>query len=227
MGAAAYKTLRENIVEEIRTKILSHELAPGTRIIEKRLADEFGTSRAPIREALRQLEQEGLVEYARNSGCSVKKITIADVYEVYTMQALYEMSAVKLCNGSFSEEEFMQMEQTLMSMKALREDDIAGVVACDRDLHSIIIRKTKMPRLIKAWNDLHYGNNMASINSGSYKSGLAKRQYIIHRGLVDIFHAGKAEDICRAVYEHYMSPVKQVMIEEGLPIGDFYFLYGI
>lgn len=73
MSDFAFKTLREQIVSAIRTKILSGELTPGTRIIEQKLAEEFGSSRGPIREALRQLEQEGLVEYSRNVGCSAKK----------------------------------------------------------------------------------------------------------------------------------------------------------
>ena len=58
MGKLAYRTLRENIVEEIREKILNQELTPGMRIVEQDISDEFGVSRGPIREALRQLEQE-------------------------------------------------------------------------------------------------------------------------------------------------------------------------
>ena len=61
MGKLAFKTLRENVSEEIRLKILNQELTPGMRIIEQDLSDELGVSRGPIREALRQLEQEGMV----------------------------------------------------------------------------------------------------------------------------------------------------------------------
>ena len=63
MGKLTYQTLRENVVDVIRMKIFNHELAPGMRIIEQDISDELGVSRGPIREALRQLEQEGLVEY--------------------------------------------------------------------------------------------------------------------------------------------------------------------
>ena len=66
MGKLTYQTLRENVVDVIRMKIFNHELAPGMRIIEQDISDELGVSRGPIREALRQLEQEGLVEYVRN-----------------------------------------------------------------------------------------------------------------------------------------------------------------
>ncbi|MCD8084682.1 MAG: GntR family transcriptional regulator, partial [Clostridiales bacterium] len=81
MGRLSYRTLRENIADIIRMKIINQELKPGDHIVEAELANEFGISRGPIREALRQLENEGLIEYTRNVGCSVKQITIQDSYE--------------------------------------------------------------------------------------------------------------------------------------------------
>ena len=63
MGKLDYRTLRENVADEIRMKILNGDMKPGDKIIEQELASEFGISRGPVREALRQLEQEGMVEY--------------------------------------------------------------------------------------------------------------------------------------------------------------------
>ena len=74
MAELIYRTLRENIADIIRKRIIYQELEPGQKIVEQDLAKEFKTSRAPIREALRQLENEGLIEYVRNAGCSVKEI---------------------------------------------------------------------------------------------------------------------------------------------------------
>ena len=79
MGEFAFQTLRESITSAIRSKILTGELQPGVKLAEQKLAEQklaeqFGTSRAPIREALRQLEQEGMVEYSRNVGCSVRRV---------------------------------------------------------------------------------------------------------------------------------------------------------
>lgn len=99
MGKLDYRTLRENVADEIRMKILNGDMKPGDKIIEQELASEFGISRGPVREALRQLEQEGMVEYSRNVGCSVKHIGMDDVYEIYYMRANYEMMAVRLYNG--------------------------------------------------------------------------------------------------------------------------------
>ena len=95
MTELGYKTLRESIVDIIRKRIINRELQPGQKIVEQELAKEFKTSRAPIREALRELENEGLVEYVRNAGCSVKEITFEESFEIYLMRANYEIMAVR------------------------------------------------------------------------------------------------------------------------------------
>ena len=81
MSELLYKTLRESVVNAIRTKIMKRQIRLGERIVELELAQEFHTSRGPIREALRQLEIEGLVEYTRNVGCSVRRFSLMDSYE--------------------------------------------------------------------------------------------------------------------------------------------------
>ena len=96
MGEFAFQTLRESITSAIRSKILTGELQPGAKLAEQRLAEEFGSSRAPIREALRQLEQEGMVEYSRNVGCSVRRVKPEDAYEIYLLRANLEMKSSDL-----------------------------------------------------------------------------------------------------------------------------------
>ena len=113
MTELGYKTLRERIVDIIRKRIINRELQPGQKIVEQELAKEFKTSRAPIREALRELENEGLVEYVRNAGCSVKEITFEESFEIYLMRANYEIMAVRLLGGKIPEETLQEMEEIL------------------------------------------------------------------------------------------------------------------
>src|SRR5699024_5005939 len=113
MAKIMRQTLREQVTQAIRMKLLTGELKPGTRIVEQDMAQELGVSRAPVREALRQIEQEGLVEYTSHVGCSVKEFTAQDVYEVYLLRANLEILSVKMCEGHFSEETLEKMEQIL------------------------------------------------------------------------------------------------------------------
>ncbi len=223
MGQLSYRTLRENVEAALRMKILSRELAPGTRVVEQNLSKEFGVSRGPIREALRQLEHEGLVEYVRNAGCSVKKITAEDLYELYLMRSSYEILSVELCGGAFSQEEFDAMERVLEEMKTIQDGDVNHVVSCDYALHRIIMEKSHLPRVIKAWEELNFGSIVASISSDAYQAGLAKRQCKIHSVLVDVLRGGDTTAIRRAIYDHYMFPVKSIFQDSGVSLENYKF----
>lgn len=214
MGKLAFKTLRENVSEEIRLKILNQELTPGMRIIEQDLSDELGVSRGPIREALRQLEQEGMVEYTRNVGCSVREITIQDVYETYLLRSNYEMIAVRLYEAQFTDEEIARMEEALELMKNLTIENYSKLVSYGCMLHEVIIEKAGLARLKKAWQDQEYGE-IISCNAGFVdKQTVLERQYPIHRELVDICKTRDVEAICNAISDHYMLTIKRLKNEE-------------
>ena len=214
MGKLAFKTLRENVSEEIRLKILNQELTPGMRIIEQDLSDELGVSRGPIREALRQLEQEGMVEYTRNVGCSVREITIQDIYETYLLRSNYEMIAVRLYEAQFTDEEIARMEEALELMKNLTIENYSKLVSYGCMLHEVIIEKAGLARLKKAWQDQEYGE-IISCNAGFVdKQTVLERQYPIHRELVDICKTRDVEAICNAISDHYMLTIKRLKNEE-------------
>ena len=214
MGKLAFKTLRENVSEEIRLKILNQELTPGMRIIEQDLSDELGVSRGPIREALRQLEQEGMVEYTRNVGCSVREITIQDIYETYLLRSNYEMIAVRLYEAQFTDEEIARMEEALELMKNLTIENYIKLVSYGCMFHWVIIEKAGLARLKKAWQDQEYGE-IISCNAGFVdKQTVLERQYPIHRELVDICKTRDVEAICNAISDHYMLTIKRLKSEE-------------
>ena len=134
-----YMTLRENVVQAIREKILRNELTPGMRIIEQNLSKEFGVSRGPIREALRQLEEEGVVEYTRNAGCTVTDTSIQDVYELYVIRSAYEMLAVRTSVRDFSSDEISSMREILTAMEDSQHLNIQRIEELDYEFHKKIV----------------------------------------------------------------------------------------
>lgn len=89
-------SLVELSVQRLRRDILSGALAPGERIIEEQLTQRFGTSRAPLREALRELAQQGLVEHLPRRGVRVAELSAADVDELFGLRDVLERYAMQL-----------------------------------------------------------------------------------------------------------------------------------
>lgn len=216
MGKIVYQTLRENVADAIRMKILSGELEPGARIVEQEIAEELGVSRGPVREALRQLEEEGLVEYARNVGCSVKKITLEDIYEIYLLRATYEIVAVKLLKGNFSDEALAEMARILDRMKTLEVKDFHDAISYDNQMHGAIIRETGLPRLTKTWTALNYGNIISYYAGNKDLAAAVARQYPIHKNLYDVCRTRDCAKICRAILDHYMLTIRRKLAEQDM-----------
>ena len=87
------RVLRQDILLGLRSGILSGEIPPGTRLLEIPLATELGVSRGPVREALRQLEQEGLVEFYPHRGAIVVGVGETEIETIYMIRALLEERA--------------------------------------------------------------------------------------------------------------------------------------
>jgi DNA-binding GntR family transcriptional regulator len=82
--------------DALRTMILSGQLAPGDRVVENRVSDELGVSRPPLREAMKMLENEGLIRMVPRRGAIVTPMTLQDMYEIVTLRAALEQMAVRL-----------------------------------------------------------------------------------------------------------------------------------
>ena len=200
MGKLDYRTLRENVADEIRMKILNGDMKPGDKIIEQELASEFGISRGPVREALRQLEQEGMVEYSRNVGCSVKHIGMDDVYEIYYMRANYEMMAVRLYNAPFPQETIEKMEQVLEQMKHLHKEEYRKVFELDNEFHQMLFEIAEKNQVFVLMESIsiHYDR----VRSLALKAIKDIKTVDDHRMILKAVSEGNAEEAKRLMEKH-------------------------
>src|SRR4051812_49482729 len=95
-GAASRRDNVEQVYRRVREAILEGEIAPGATMSQVALADDLGISRTPLREALRMLQTEGLVDAERNRRVRVAPLSPADLEELYVMRVALEAEAIRL-----------------------------------------------------------------------------------------------------------------------------------
>src|SRR6202158_526809 len=95
--------LRRQVLDELRQSIIAGRLAPGSRLIERELIAMMGVSRTVIRDALRQLESEGLIAIIPNKGPVVRELTLAEAKDLYSIRAVLEGLAAGVCGEKAAE----------------------------------------------------------------------------------------------------------------------------
>lgn len=143
------------VVNSIITAIATGELKAGEKIKEQVIADEMKISRAPIREAIRELAAQGIVEYVPKKGATVATLSERSIRETYSLRALLEGMAVYLAIENITEDEIRDMEESSLEMtKNLKEENVEAFIAKDVEFHSFICEKcnhSKLQKLIKTF----------------------------------------------------------------------------
>lgn len=121
------------IADDLRTAILAGEYAPGVRIRQEDLADQYGASRLPVREALRLLKGEGLVTLVANTGAWVSSLSLEDCEEMYQIRERIEPLLLRYNVPLFSEDQIDHLDELAAQME--KADDVEHFLALDRDFH--------------------------------------------------------------------------------------------
>lgn len=138
------KSLTSIIFEKIREDILNDAYKNGEKIVEAKLAEELGVSRTPVREALKQLELDGLVENIPNRGVVVKGVSEQDIADIYTIRIAIEGIAANWAVERISDEELSQLKEVyeLMEFYTYRKDS-DKTFELNSKFHEIIYKATK------------------------------------------------------------------------------------
>lgn len=200
------KTLREQLAEILRTQILRAEIAPGERITEEEISKKYQVSRGPVREALRQLEEEGLISYVPYKGCLVKMLTHEEMSELYLIRSTLEGLAVRIYSGKMSQEGMNKLQQSIDDLqKAAKEKDLYEIVDADERFHSAIVEEAGCKKLFRLWKSL------VGANTSTYYT--MKNQGLMpydvlgtnHQRMLELFKDRvDVETIVKAIADHYM-----------------------
>jgi DNA-binding GntR family transcriptional regulator len=147
--------LRHEVLGALRGAILATEIPAGARLLEADVATRMGVSRAPVREAIRHLEQEGLVEFFPHRGAVVVGVPEAEIGAIYELRAIIEGRAMAAVAGTITEEQLATLEALIAEMRqVLPSKDSAAVADVDLRFHGLIVEWSGLTLLRHIWSSL-------------------------------------------------------------------------
>ena len=133
------QTVQEAVVGHLRNLILTGQLVPGQRLLQEELAEKLGISRTPIREALQQLANQGLVNISSYKGASVARFSAPEMIEIYSVRIALESYAASLATEKVTDEDLERLETLMQEMgKAVLNRDFEHLVEAHHEFHASI-----------------------------------------------------------------------------------------
>lgn len=151
------KTAQQAVAEALRHDITTGKLAPGSWIVQETLAEQFGMSRIPVREALKTLEAEEYITYVPHSGYRVAKLGLDDLVEVFTLRAILEEALIRDAMPGVTDDVVDQMRACNAEMdESLKAGDLIAVGVSNRHFHFLTFQQSRMARtkriVTQLWN---------------------------------------------------------------------------
>lgn len=200
-------TLAERTASVIRQRILTltDGYRPGDRLYPGKLAEDLDVSVTPIREALKLLAAEGLVEFSPRRGASVIHYSAAELRDLVAVQAGLETMAIRFSEGRFSREEIAALRKRLEACeRAIARNDLSAYLANDDEFHRLLVAGSRSPRLIALYEGIRKQAVIIEIQNPRYPEAM-QESLAEHRLLLDQLSQGdveRCEEAVAAYWEH-------------------------
>jgi DNA-binding GntR family transcriptional regulator len=219
------RNLSDEVYSILRTAILAHDIEPGARLLEAELAAELGVSRAPVREAIRMLEHEGLLESMPRRGATVVTIPEDEIQMFYEFRADIEAKAFARAALRITDEEIEGLRDRLATLHAAyRAGDIDAVTAADREFHGAVVSIAGLTLLRRLWSNFDgplrlriYQLVEAAANEDT--AFIESREFS-HARLLDALAAHDPDEAARLVSGHILEVKELVREAHEKPLGD-------
>lgn len=208
-------TLSQYVYENLLEFILAGKITPGEHLVEQKLADQLAVSRISVREAIRELSKDGLVELVPNSGAYVVEYSIRDIEEIYTLRAALESIAIEqLFRLPLKQRSIRlyKLEEIISVMRDLemKEDRLQGS-AIDTEFHRELMTLSGQGRALKMWEQMSAHIHIIVYHASQYFpsfDGFSNR----HQVLMDLI-ISEEKDAC-------INYLKKHIIEGGQKLID-------
>jgi DNA-binding GntR family transcriptional regulator len=200
MSVLPRTVLREQVKELLLERILDGTYAPGDRLVETRIAQELGTSQAPVREALRELELLRFVESKPYVGARVREVSEKELAEIYPVRAAIEEVAARAATAHLDGNVAGLAAELDAMHQAADEGDLHGQVEADVRFHRLIVEASGNRTLLEVWSSLRVEARtvITVLATGVDRHELAE----MHRPILEALARRDPEEAGRVVREH-------------------------
>ncbi|MBT2585300.1 GntR family transcriptional regulator [Arthrobacter sp. ISL-95] len=196
------QSLREQALSALRTAITSGELAPGRHLVETELSDMLQISRGTLREALRQLAQEGLLSAGPRGRLSVRHLDEKEIRDIFAVRAALESLAARtLCELPDRAQVIAALHRKLEDMEAAQDAPLAERVEADMEFHRALCLLTGNETLLHSWTSLE-GSIRMSIMFAGLEKGVKNMSVDRHRDIIAAIETGDAAVVRKTILEH-------------------------
>ena len=186
------KSLREQALSALRTAITSGELAPGRHLVETELSEMLQISRGTLREALRQLEQEGLLSAGPRGRLSVRHLDAKEIRDIFSVRAALESLAARtLCERPDRDYAIRSLRAAIGAMEAATHGTLEERIETDMEFHRTLCRLTGNETLLHTWESLE-GSIRMSIMFAGVDKGVKNMSVDRHHEIVAAIETGDA-----------------------------------
>ncbi len=198
MTEAKDDTIANRISRALADRIISGNIEPGARLRQDHIAEEFGSSHVPVREAFRRLEAQGLAISEPRRGVRVAGFSLSEVKEVAEMRAALEGLALRHAGPNMTAGILDQAEEATRAGDKCR--DVRSWEAANRTFHRLILTPCGMPRLLASIDDLHAVS--ARFLFAAWRLEWESRTDHDHRVILAALRQGRIEDAASALVRH-------------------------
>lgn len=203
--------LSSRVYHQIRAEIIRGALVPGESVTEMGLANDCGVSRTPVREALRQLELEGLVELIPNKGAVILGISPEDICDIYQIRAMLEGSIAERAAQRATEEDVKRLHEILdLTDFYIGRQNMQQLQAMDGQFHQLIYEMSGSRMFRRVLKDMHYYIGLT--RDASLKSeGRAMQSLREHRAVLDAIAQHDGEKAKKLMNHHVNKALENVL----------------
>lgn len=222
MSARSEETHAVRLSRIIAERIIAGEIEPGARLRQDHIAEEFGVSHVPVREAFRRLEAQGLAVSEPRKGVRVASFDLDEVKEVAEMRAALEVLALRHAARNFTSHILDRADEAIRAGDSSR--DVRSWEDANRSFHRLILTPCGMPRLLAAIDDLHAAS--ARFLFVAWRSDWEMRTDHDHRAILAALRKGQVDQACSVLSRHVQWIGKRPISTSGGEVREAFALIG-